>query len=174
MNLCQPILIIFSSFICSKAKHLAITGTCFVGQMPFLMPDQVSNYWTELKALVHTMHIIDRPHLFLINCWTLREGALLPLCWICSTLLTQWYYYNRFTTLCPGLPLWGGTRRITILDFAEADMMGYQWHQLNHMQAICTSLWQKIQRHHLISQIFTGWMFFLTPNQQRQSTESQW
>jgi len=28
-------------------------------------------------------------------------------------------------------------------DFAEADMMGWQWHQLNHMQAICTSL-QKI------------------------------
>ena len=27
----------------------------------------------------------------------------------------------------------------TILDFAEADMMGWQWHQLNHMQAICTS-----------------------------------
>ena len=31
----------------------------------------------------------------------------------------------------------------TILDFAEADMMAWQWHQLNHMQAICTSL-QKI------------------------------
>ena len=31
----------------------------------------------------------------------------------------------------------------TILDFAEADMMGWQWHQLNHMQAVCTSL-QKI------------------------------
>ena len=27
--------------------------------------------------------------------------------------------------------------------FAEADMMGWQWHQLNHMQAICT-LPQKI------------------------------
>jgi len=26
------------------------------------------------------------------------------------------------------------------LNFAEADMMGWQWHQLNHMQAICTSL----------------------------------
>ena len=24
----------------------------------------------------------------------------------------------------------------TILDFAEAEMMGWQWHQLNHMQAI--------------------------------------
>jgi len=26
------------------------------------------------------------------------------------------------------------------MDFAEAEMMGWQWHQLNHMQAICTSL----------------------------------
>ena len=50
------------------------------------------------------------------------------------------YYYNRFTTLCPGLPRWVGTRRINILDFAEADMTGWQWHQLNHMQAICTLL----------------------------------
>jgi len=24
------------------------------------------------------------------------------------------------------------------LDFAEADMMGWQWHELNHTQAICT------------------------------------
>ena len=53
----------------------------------------------------------------------------------------------------------------TILDFAETNMMGWQWHQLNHMQAICTSL------QHLISQIFTGRMPFLTPNQQRQRTE---
>ena len=34
-------------------------------------------------------------------------------------------------------------RRINLLDFAEADMMGWQWNQLNHMQAVCTLL-QKI------------------------------
>ena len=28
----------------------------------------------------------------------------------------------------------------TVLDFAEAGMMGWQWHQQNHMQAIYTSL----------------------------------
>ena len=44
--------------------------------------------------------------------------------------------------------------------------MSRQWHQLNNIQAICTSL-QK----HFISQIFTGRMSFLTSNQQRQSTE---
>ena len=27
----------------------------------------------------------------------------------------------------------------TILDFTEAEMMGLQWHQLGHMQAICKS-----------------------------------
>ena len=31
----------------------------------------------------------------------------------------------------------------TILDFTEAQMMGWQWHQLDHMQVICTLL-QKI------------------------------
>ena len=30
--------------------------------------------------------------------------------------------------------------RQTILNFAEAEMIGWQWYQLNHMQAICTSL----------------------------------
>ena len=50
-------------------------------------------------------------------------------------------------------------------------MMGWQWHLLNHMQAICTLL-QKITTpapHQ--SDFFTGRMSFLTPNQQRQSTE---
>ena len=43
--------------------------------------------------------------------------------------------------------------------------MGWQWHQLNHMQAICTSL-QKITTPAPHTQ-----MLFLTPNQQHQSTE---
>ena len=47
-----------------------------------------------------------------------------------------YYYYNHFTTLCPVLPE-------PIVDFAEAEMMGWHWHQLDHMQAICTSL-QKV------------------------------
>ena len=44
--------------------------------------------------------------------------------WFSSTLYFYTTTINRFTTLCPGLPRW--------------DMMGWQWHQLNHMQAICT------------------------------------
>ena len=56
----------------------------------------------------------------------------------------------------------------TILDFAEADMMGWQWHQLNHMQAICTSL-QKITTPAPQQSDFYG--PDALPNQQRQSTE---
>jgi len=52
--------------------------------------------------------------------------------------------------------------------------MGCQWHQLDHMQIICTSL----QTDNLAStsslSFFTARMLFLTPNQQRQSTESNY
>jgi len=41
-----------------------------------------------------------------------------------------------------------------------------QWHQLDHMQTICTSL----QTDTYTSSLFTGRMLFLTPNQQCQST----
>jgi len=47
--------------------------------------------------------------------------------------------------------------------------MGWQWNQLDHMQVICTSL-QTEPCQHLITQFFTGWMLFLVPNQQYQST----
>jgi len=43
-----------------------------------------------------------------------------------------------------------------------------QWHQLDHMQTICTSLHKD---NDLITQFFTGRMLFLTPNQQCQNTE---
>jgi len=50
-------------------------------------------------------------------------------------------------------------------------MMGWQWHQLDHMEVICTLL--KTDNHASTSSvhIFTGWMLFLPPNQQRPSTE---
>jgi len=55
-------------------------------------------------------------------------------------------------------------------------MMGWQWQQLDHVQIICTSL--QIDNHQrLITQIFyrhfAGQMLFLTPNQQRESTEGK-
>jgi len=58
------------------------------------------------------------------------------------------------------------------LDFTEARDSEWQWHQLGHMQ-VCTSL--QTDNHastvHPTTQFFTGWMPFLLPNQQRQSTE---
>jgi len=49
----------------------------------------------------------------------------------------------------------------------KQEMMGWQWHQLDHMEIICTLLQAP---HH---SIFTEWMLFLTPNQQCQSTEGR-
>jgi len=52
-------------------------------------------------------------------------------------------------------------------------MMGWQWHQLDHMQIICTSL--QMDNHASTSPVsfFTGWTPFLLPNQQRQSQSTE-
>jgi len=52
----------------------------------------------------------------------------------------------------------------TSLDFTEA--RDREWHQLVHMQ-----VWTSLQ--HPTTQLFTGRMPFLPPNQQRQSTEGK-
>ena len=62
----------------------------------------------------------------------------------------------------------------TNLDFTEARDSEWQWHQLGHMQ-VCTSLQTDNHTstpppHH---SVFTGRMPFLSPNQQRQSTEGK-
>jgi len=60
----------------------------------------------------------------------------------------------------------------TNLDFTEARDSEWQWHQLGHMQ-VCTSL--QTDNHDSTSplSLFTGWMPFLPPNQQRQSTKAK-
>jgi len=58
----------------------------------------------------------------------------------------------------------------TNLDFTEARDSGWQWHQLGHMQ-ICTSLQTNNHASTPPLSFFTGWMPFLPPNQQCQSTE---
>ena len=45
-----------------------------------------------------------------------------------------------------------------------------QWHQLDHMQTICTSL-QRYNHTNTSSLNFTGRMLFLGPNQQCESIE---
>jgi len=59
----------------------------------------------------------------------------------------------------------------TILDSTEAEVMGWQRHQLDHMQVICTLLQKDNHASTASLSFFTGWMLFLFPNQQRQSTE---
>jgi len=52
------------------------------------------------------------------------------------------------------------------------EMTGWQWHQLDHMQKPFAPHSRQITTgQHLIIEFFKGRMFFLMPNQQRQSTE---
>jgi len=54
-------------------------------------------------------------------------------------------------------------------------MLRWQWHQLDNMQIICTSL--QTDNHAIITphhSFFMGWMLFLKPSQQCQSTEGIW
>jgi len=55
----------------------------------------------------------------------------------------------------------------TNLDFTEPRNSEWQWHQLGRMQ-VCSRQITTPAPHH---SVFTGWMPFLLPNQQRQSTE---
>jgi len=51
------------------------------------------------------------------------------------------YYYNyhiHLTAFFPGQPLPEKVKKFRIL--LEQEMMMWQWHQLDHMQIICTSL----------------------------------
>jgi len=58
----------------------------------------------------------------------------------------------------------------TNLDFTEARDNEWQWHQLGHMQ-LCTSLQTDNHASTPLLSFFTSRMPFLSPNQQRQSTE---
>jgi len=57
----------------------------------------------------------------------------------------------------------------TNLEFNEARDSEWQWHQLGHMQ-VCTSF-QTDNHASTPPLVFTGWIPFLPPNQQCQSTE---
>ena len=58
----------------------------------------------------------------------------------------------------------------TNLDFTEARMSEWQWHQLGNMQ-VCTSLQTENHACTPPLKVFRGRMPFLPPKQQRQSTE---
>jgi len=58
----------------------------------------------------------------------------------------------------------------TNLDLTDARDSEWQWHQLGHMQ-VCTLLQTDDHASTSPLKFFTGWMPFLPPNQQHQSTE---
>ena len=60
----------------------------------------------------------------------------------------------------------------TNLDFTEARDSEWQWHQLGRMK-VCISLQTDNQASTPPLKFFTGWMPFLPPNQQHQSTEGK-
>ena len=75
------------------------------------------------------------------------------------------------------MALFSGTTQVsqyqkgkTNLDFNEARDSEWQWHQLGHMQ-VCTSLQTDKHASTPPLSFFTSRMPFLSPNQQRQSTE---
>jgi len=77
--------------------------------------------------------------------------------------------HTRLTTLCPGLPKSAGTRKVKaiwiLLKQETVSGSGISW-------AICKSAPPDRQpRQHPTTQLFTGRMPCLLPNQQRQSTE---
>ena len=60
----------------------------------------------------------------------------------------------------------------TNMDFTEARDNEWQWHQLGRMQ-VCTSLQTDNHASTPPLSFFTGWMPFMLPNQQHQSTEGK-
>ena len=96
-----------------------------------------------------------------------------PICQQTATHICKDYTHTRLTALFPGLPGWAGTRKVKpiwiLLKQETVSGSGISW-------AICKSASRSRQitmpvPHH--SSFFTGWMPFLPPNQQRQSTEGK-
>jgi len=88
-----------------------------------------------------------------------------------------YYYYTRLAAFFQdnlGKPLGAYQKGKISLDLNEArddGVLGRQWHQLNHMQTICTLFQTDNHTSTPSLKFFTGLMLFLTPNQQCQSTE---
>jgi len=72
----------------------------------------------------------------------------------------------------PGQPEYAGSRKTKpFWILMKQEMMGWQWHQLNHMQIICTALQTDNHVNTSVSlqgccYFFTGQTLFLMPNQQ--------
>ena len=126
--------------------------------------------------------------LFVLSClWTVRVVVILPfsrhvfnltllscllLCWAltCGTCQHNTHTLPFNGPLSRTTQVSGYQKGKTNLDFTEARDSEWQWHQLGHMQ-VCTALQADNHASTPPLKFFTGWMPFLPPNQQRQSTE---
>ena len=90
----------------------------------------------------------------------------------CKQTVHNTHTHTRLTALSPGLPGWAGTRKVKpiwiLLKQETVSGSGISW-------AICKSAPRSRQpcQHPNHSKFFTRRMPFLSPNQQRQSTEGQ-
>jgi len=82
----------------------------------------------------------------------------------------QTHTHTRLMALFQGLSGWAGTRKVKPIWVLLKQEL--QWHQLGHMQ-VCTSLQTDNHTSTQPLKFFTGWMPFLPPNQQCQSTEGK-
>jgi len=55
----------------------------------------------------------------------------------------------------------------------KQEMMGWQWHQQEHMQVLCSLIQSDNHASTLSLNFYTGWMLFLMLSQQCQSTEGK-
>ena len=86
-----------------------------------------------------------------------------------SPTFTQYATDTHLADSFPRQPGQAGTRKVKqIWILMKQEMMGSQWHQLDHMQIICTLLQTDKPRQHLIIQASTGRMLFLMPTPSQQ------
>ena len=86
---------------------------------------------------------------------------------------THTHTHTRLTALCPGLPRWAGTRTVKpvwiLLKQETVSGSGISW--AIYKYAPRSRQITMPAPHHSV--FFTGWMPFLPPNQQHQSTEGK-
>jgi len=113
------------------------------------------------------MHVFD-----LIDKGRMRCSAA----WL-YVAFTYWHFAHththtpRLTATCPGLPVWAGTRKVKpiwiLLKQEIVTGSGISWAICK--SALCSRQITMPTPHHSV--FFTGWMPFLPPNQQCQSTD---
>ena len=117
-------------------------------------------------ALIHNFPSTRRE----VISWAMRKLGVEK--WLVMSMYTGAVVrtHTHLTALFPGLPRWAGIRKAKpiwiLLKQETVSGSGISWD-------ICKSAphSRQISRQHPTAQFFTGWMPFLPPNQQRQSTE---